>query len=167
MKVKVEYLFSKRNQIGSKFISWGTKELLALLPDVVPSHVSVLLNGRWVFESTFSTGVRVISYKKWKEINEEVARITCRKDRKYSEVKKIYQEIRNKKYDWPGVIYFGWRVALKKYFKIPIPKNNKWESEDRYFCTEAVGRLIDNKKYSMTAPVQLLEKLLIMELIDG
>ena len=66
-KIKVHYLFSKNKKIGSKLIAWGTAHRCDV--DDVPSHVAILVEERWVYESTLSSGVRVIPYKKWKEIN--------------------------------------------------------------------------------------------------
>ena len=106
MKVKIHYLFSKNKKIGSSFISWGTTHLSNRKN--IPSHIALLVNERWVFESTLDTGIRVIPYKKWLEINEEVAKIACDLvKREYSEIKAIYKDIQNKKYDWLGVSFLG------------------------------------------------------------
>lgn len=157
MKVTVDYLFSKNKKIGSRFISWGTKHLSKTA--VTPSHVATLINERWVFESTLDSGIRVINYKKWLDLNEEVAKIPCtRRVREYSEIKAIYQSVRDKKYDWLGVTYFGCRLFLNKYFGCSMPEVNKWESADKYFCSEAVGIITGQGKYSMKAPVQLLDE---------
>lgn len=159
MKVTVHYLFSRNNKIGSKIISWGTEHLEPSIYNT-PSHAAILVNNRWVHESTLETGVRVISYQKWLEINEEVAKIPCTKtSRDYSEIKNIFQEIRDKKYDYPGVIYMGGYVAANKYFDVDIPKENKWESSNKYFCCEAVQKLAGLEPASMKAPVQMMVEL--------
>ena len=67
MNITLHYLFSKNEKIGSKIIRWATKHLVEAKD--VPSHVALLVNERWVFESTLFTGIRVIPYKKWLEIN--------------------------------------------------------------------------------------------------
>lgn len=156
MKVKVHYLFSRNEKPGSKFIQWGTKHRHNL--SVTPSHIALLVNERWVFESTLATGVRVYPYSKWLEINEELDKIPCSKDREYSEIKAIYKEIQDKKYDWAGVTYFGYRLFLNRYFHNPIPLVNKWDDKDKYFCCEAVARLT-GVNYDMKAPVDLMVKL--------
>lgn len=158
MKVKIDYLFSKNEKIGSKFIQWGTKHLSNR--DNVPSHVAILVNGRWVHESTLTTGVRVISYSKWKEMNEEVAAVSCdQKLKDYNELKALYRSIRDKNYDWPGVTYCGYRIFLNKYFGSKMPEVNIWEDEDKYFCCEAVAKLTGMGNFSMKAPVELLDEL--------
>ena len=157
MKVKVHYLFSRNKKIGSRLIAWGTKHLTSI--KTTPSHIAILVNERWVHESTLETGVRVISYKKWKEINEEVEKVPCiHKYRDYDEIKKIYQSIKDKKYDWSGVIYLGIFLALNKIFGVKIPEKNKWEKPNRYFCCEAVEKMTDLGPASMKAPVQILHE---------
>lgn len=156
MKVKVHYLFSKNHKIGSKFICWGTKHLVK---QEECSHIAILVNNRWVFESTLETGVRIVSYSKWKEINIEIDKIPCiQTHREYSEVKKIFKDIQNKKYDWPGILYLGFYIFLNKYFKINIPKINKWQNNDKYFCCEAVEKLTGINSTEMRVPIQILEE---------
>lgn len=158
MKVKVHYLFSKNKKIGSRIISWGSRQLTKRKN--VPSHIAILVNERWVFESTLESGVRVISYVKWKEINEEVAKIPCTNIyREYSEIKYIFKEIKGKKYDWYGVSYLGLCLVPNKLFKTSLPKENKWEKKDRYFCCEAVEKLANLSNSSMKTPVQLLDEM--------
>jgi hypothetical protein len=54
--MKIDYLFSKNNKIGSRLISWAAKfENTGL--EYNPSHIAILLNDTWVIESTFFTGI--------------------------------------------------------------------------------------------------------------
>lgn len=158
MRVKVHYLFSKNEKIGSKLISWGTKHLHQ--EGKIPSHIALLVDERWVIESTLFTGVRIIPYSKWLKINEEVAKIPCpHKKMEYSKIKKIFKEIKNKKYDWPGVLYLTWRILINKYFNEPIPTVNLWENPNKYFCSEAVAKIHDMSNHSMKTPVGMLVEL--------
>lgn len=158
MKVEIHYLFSKNKKIGSKLISWGTG---FIEPEVknVPSHVAILVNNRWVFESTLETGVRRISYKKWLEINEEVDKIGCTQERTLSEVIEYFRSISNKKYDYQGIVYFGWRVLLKIIFKLKMPIKNRFNRKNSYFCSEVVGKMT-GVDCQMTAPVSLARRIL-------
>lgn len=159
MKVKVHYLFSRNEKIGSKLISWGTAHLEPSVYNT-PSHIAILVNNRWVHESTLDSGVRVISYEKWLEINEEVEKIACIKEtREYKEIKQIFKEIKDKDYDYFGVSYMGIHVASNKYFNTEIPETNKWENPDKYFCCEAVEKLTGISSSSMKAPVQMMVEL--------
>ena len=157
MKVEVHYLFSKNNKIGSKVIQWGTKHQHNL--EETPSHIAMLVNNRWVHESTLFTGVRVISYSKWLEINEEVAKIPCAQERDYKEVKNLFKEIKGKKYDWGGVTYLGLHLGANKFLRKEMPKHNLWEKPHRYFCCEAVAKLTGVKDYGMKSPVDLMVEL--------
>ena len=155
MEVSVHYLFSKNSLIGSKIISWGTSHLHNT-PET-PSHIAVLINHRWVFESTMNSGIRILTYKKWLKINKEVAKIPGDK-REYVDIKKIFRAVKNKKYDKLGVAYLSYHIALNKFFKKEIPERNKWEDPNKYFCCEAVAKLTDNY-YSMKAPVDIMVNL--------
>ena len=160
MKVSVSILFSKNKKIGSRLIRFFTNHFSELKQEEVPSHVALLINNRWVHESTLETGVRIISYPKWMELNEEVFKIDYAK-LDYSILKDLYRETDNKKYDWMGVIYLGFFCGLTKLFRfIKKPKKNLMASKNRYFCTEVIGKLIKDDM-DMTSPVELRDKLII------
>lgn len=154
MKVQIHYLFSNNEQIGSKLIQWGTSHQHKL--PQTPSHVALLINDRWVFESTLFTGIRVIPYKKWLEINQEVFKIKCIKKREYTHIKKLYKEIKDKYYDWPGIVYLGFWLILNKIFKIKVPKINRFEQKCLYFCCEGVAELLELGDYGMKTPADML-----------
>jgi len=154
--MKVEYIFSNNKKIGSRLIAWAAKyENLGLEEN--PSHVAVLLNDTLVIESTFSTGVRIIPYAKWLEKNNEVARIPC--DNIYRPSMDIFKELTSlwgKKYDWSGILFFGLSYLKLIIFKKPMPKNNKWQKPDLYFCSEFV-EVLSGHKCSMHSPAKLLK----------
>ena len=157
MDVTIHYLFSKNDKIGSKIIRWGTRHLEPSLCNgcEVPSHVAILVNERWVFESTLETGVRRIEYKKWLEINTEVAKYKCQTPRTLESVIDYFRSIKGKKYDFIGLCYFAIRIGLNKFFGTPIPEKNKWNKEDRYFCCEVMGEMLE-LDYEMVAPVEVM-----------
>ena len=136
----VHYLFSNNSKIGSRIISWGTSHLEPSIKEV-PSHVAVLVNEKWVFESTLNTGVRKISYKDWVKINKEVGKIKCKETRTLKEIISYFRHIHHKKYDYKGLAYFSKCVALNKFFGTSIPKENKWADDSMYFCCEVVGEM--------------------------
>lgn len=157
MEVDVHYIFSRNKKIGSKLIIWGTKHLHPEM-DKIPSHGAVLINDRWVLESTLDSGVRVISYQKWLEINEEIYKIES-DITDYTIIKNKYKQLKDKKYDWPGIIYQAIHLMMNKFFKKPVPKKNKWQSNNKYFCLEVIGELT-NKRYEMETPVGLVVSLM-------
>ena len=157
MEVSVHYLFSRRDLIGSKTISWGTKHLYPEFKKT-PSHVAILVNNRWVHESTLDSGIRVMSYEKWLDINDEVAKIACEREWEYASIKDLFKSLRGKKYDWAGIIYLGLWMVPSKLLHIAIPNNNILECPDRYFCSEVMGYMLGSN-YDMKAPVQILKEL--------
>ena len=156
MIVSNHALFSSNNLIGSKVISKGTAHLESEIKDV-PSHTAVLVNERWVHESTGHSGVRVISYDAWSKINKEVGRVQLA-SREYQVIADQYRNIKGKKYDYPGVFYLGLCI-IPTFVGFKLPKKNKWESSNKYFCCEALGSLTGHY-YGMETPVQILAKLL-------
>jgi hypothetical protein len=154
MNVQLHFLFSRNHKLGSKLISWGTHSLNPR-QEPTPSHIALLVNKRWVFESTLSDGVRIVSYKKWLEINEEVKCIPCYKQFTYVDIKCEFKKLKKKRYDYFGVIYFGYRLVLLKALFIPLPKQNLFNASNKYFCSEAIGKLL-GEDYSMKAPTQLI-----------
>lgn len=154
MIVTVEALFSHNDLIGSKVIYKGSKHLAPELPNI--SHTAILVNGRWVHESTGHSGVRVISYDKWKEINTEVAKIKL-EDREYQDIADQYRKILGKEYDYLGVCYLGLCI-IPTFFGKKLPEKNKWESPNKYFCCEVLGYLT-GQYYGMSPPNLILKKL--------
>jgi hypothetical protein len=155
MIVSVHAIFSHNHMIGSKIIANGTAHLAPRM-NVKASHTAVLVNERWVHESTGHSGVRVISYDLWKQINIEVGRIKLA-DREYQELADLYRKIKDKKYDYPGIAYFSLAI-IPTFIGIKLPEKNKWESPNKYFCCEVLGYLTGHY-YGMSSPIQILDKL--------
>lgn len=155
MIVTVDALFSHNNMIGSKLIACGTSYLAPKCPKT--SHVAILVNKRWVHESTGHAGVSVLSYDRWASVHTEVARIPIQ-NMEYQELADHFRNIAGKKYDYAGVFYLGLRIAANLIFKRPIPAHNSWENPLKYFCCEVLG-YITGQDYDMSAPVQILDRL--------
>lgn len=153
MIVTVHALFSHNDMIGSKIISKGSKHFCPDMPET--SHVSVLINGRWVHEAT-GAGVNVLSYDLWKTIHTEVGRVQL-KNREYQEIADQFRLIKGKKYDYPGVFFLGLCV-IPTFIGLPLPSKNLVESRDKYFCCEVLGYLTGHY-YGMSCPVQIFDKL--------
>jgi hypothetical protein len=156
VEVKVSYVFSKNTKIGSKLIVWATR-FLAKDPNIVPSHCALLLNNKYILESTLEKGVNVRVFSEWLEHNELVA---CLDDGiiEYEAIKAQFLGIKNKKYDYPAIVYFGITLLLCKFLGIPIPKRNILQSKNKYFCCEIIGKLND-QNYQMTSPVEVMDSL--------
>lgn len=156
----LHYLFSRNDKIGSKAISWGSslfkEDIKYLDQNKIPSHVAVLIDEQFVIESTLTTGVRVIPYSRWLEINEELYKIKCIQDISQLEAAnyELLTEVWGKGYDWFGIAYYAQRMARYFLFKTHLPAKNRWERENYFFCTEFAARL-SGYNYSMTTPAKM------------
>ena len=115
-----------------------------------------------VFESTLETGVRIVPYSNWLEINEECYKIMCPKIKTHEE---IWGQVKNywgRKYDWKGIAFFALCFAGHIVFKIKFPKENFWQSDDKYFCNELGGQIAGYEKYSMVTPAKMCSDFLKM-----
>lgn len=165
MDCKLYYLFSRNHKIGSRVISWASGLLVKDL-NKIPSHMAILIeqdgNESLVFESTLSSGVRIVPYKKWLEINEECYKIPCIKQRTNKEIFEKVNEYWGKKYDWSGIAFFIPCFLGYLLFKIPFPKYNLWQSDNKYFCNELGGKIAGYDKYSMVTPAKMCSDFLKM-----
>ena len=113
------------------------------------------MNDELVVESTFNNGVRIIPYKHWLEINEELHRIPCElKHRASKHMTTELTKVWGKKYDWKGVMFFALSYIKLILFRTPLPEKNKWQRDTHYFCTEYVGNVV-GQDYSMKSPARL------------
>jgi hypothetical protein len=156
MIVKVTYLFSRQDKIGSRLISWASSKLLNI--DPTPSHIAILLNDKYVFESTLDKGVHISRYEDWKSYNIELYQLTDTKPYEMYQIKVIYKPMLGKKYDYMGILYFAYRFLLMLVFNIKIPNINRWQRQNSYFCCEAVGKLAEIP-YEMRTPAKMYEEL--------
>ena len=158
--MKIQYVFSRNKKCGSKLIAWGSSLFtthVTNLKNGIPSHVAVLLDERLVVESVLTSGVRIVPYKKWASFNEELYRVD--RTKKGECMNCLLNEMWGKKYDWFGITYFAYSILKHLIFQSELPKVNKWERENYFFCTEFAARL-DGYNYSMTTPAKMCNDLL-------
>lgn len=157
--MKIYYIFSKNDQIGSKLISWASGLLVKDL-DKTPSHMAILIEfekdeASLVLESVFQTGVRIVPYSKWLEINEQCYKIPCPTKRSLTEILSWINLYWGRKYDWSGVLYFALCFVAHLLFKTPFPNENAWQSEEKFFCNELGGKIAEYERYSMVTPAKM------------
>lgn len=157
MKVRVQYVFSKTKSPGSFLIRDLTQGLTDLEWNETPSHVSILIKERWIIEATPFGGVKVVPIEKWLESNIMIDRFDCQSVRNYKVVKQKFKSIKGKKYDFPGVIYFGLVIVINGLYSIIPMRDNKWQSDNKFFCSEVIGDLLEIENTDMTSPAQLKE----------
>lgn len=116
----------------------------------------------FVLESTLESGIRIIPYSNWLQINEECYKILCPKERDPAEVISLIKTYWGKKYDWPGIMYFIPCFIGHFLFGIDFPKENAWQSDNKYFCNELGGKLAGYPQYSMVTPAKMCSDFLKM-----
>ena len=159
----IKYLFTRNNLIGSRVISSATKCDFQKAKET-PSHFSILFQDRWVFHSNFANGVHIEPYYSFKNKHKIIASLRDEKSC-LSEIEcnlfqdQLIRETYGRKYDWPAIAYFSWRIILNYIFKLPFPNKNKWESENKWFCNE-LFEVKFREDLSMTTPNDLMWLLL-------
>ena len=159
--MSIKFIYSNNNKIGSRIISGATRMPGDKLSDV-PSHFSVLVWDWIVIESTLTKGFYIKPYvtfekqnkilKVIKPINASFSKDLARK------IKDIANKRMGSKYDFRGAIYIGFRQLLNTCFGFRMPKENKWDRKNRYFCNEVFG-LLFNEDMSMDHPNSLMRKM--------
>ncbi len=157
--MKISYLFSRNKQVGSKAIAWASGLLVKDL-EKVPSHMAILIYLEncpepFVLESVLDTGVRIVPYSNWLSKNELCYKIDSKVDHDMEQVLTKIKTYWGKKYDWLGIAYFAWRFSLHLTFKVSFPKENAWQSDNKFFCNELGGEIAGYKKYSMATPAKM------------
>ena len=157
--MKIFYLFSKNEKIGSKIISWASGLIVKDL-EKVPSHMAILIElnnckETLVFESVLNGGVRIIPFSIWKTHNEICYKLPCDKKLNLSQIFSYINSMWGKSYDWPGIAYFAWRFLLHFTLKKDFPKDNAWQSDNRFFCNELGGKIAGYPNYSMVTPAKM------------
>lgn len=169
--MKLYYLFSRNEKIGSKLISRASGLLVKDL-EKIPSHIAMLLEfdnieELFVAESTLESGVRIIPYSVWLQHNELCYKIPCSESIHPNKVFEIFNTIWGKKYDWPGIGYFAICFVKHLLFRIDFPKENKWQSDDKFFCSEAISTITNYTKAGMATPAKMCSDFLKMRVQNG
>lgn len=126
----------KSNKIGSRIIRWGLSER--------GSHMgfSIWDNDQVRFFHSYGLGLRheSLSYlNKYSVVGEVDFKFPIDIETNMCRDFKIMSY--GTWYDYPALAYFSWRGLLRKLFKIPLPKKNKWNEARQALCTEALGTL--------------------------
>ena len=159
MNVIVSYIFSRNKKMGSKIISWASGLLIKDL-EKIPSHMAVLIQlegcpESFVLESTLSTGVRLAPYSTWLEHNELCYSFKSDQKMTLTDIFEQMNKYWGKKYDWCGIAYFAFCFLRHFLFNSPFPKENAWQSSNRFFCNELGGEISGYENYSMATPAKM------------
>jgi hypothetical protein len=132
------FYWVKNNKIGSKLIRWGTSGKA--------SHFAVEFDKKVILESTMLSGVRLNTSFEFKKHNDIVysLEITCSLEQEEEIYQAMIKGIVDKyRYDYAAILYFTYRVFLKKIFNKPIPEENKYDDVHAYMCIEIAKEFPD------------------------
>lgn len=142
----------------SKLIMWGLDEPC--------SHFAILFDDKIVFHADL-TGVHIAWYEhfaKTHSIVHELDFSDASLDLQEEAYQAIISQYYGKMYDFGSFVYFFWRAALKKVFKVAMPLRSPWGSKKTFLCTEIAGVMPDevvpaeiksSRDLGMTSPYQL------------
>jgi hypothetical protein len=120
----------------------------------------VIFDNELVFHSNKTGGVHITSLKDLPKSELIVEQYRPVKPLSLGVEESIYQAlIRNvvgRSYDLPALVYLGFRVALKKFFGMPIPKHNLFDIPGEAFCSEAIQEM--NRAFEHAASYSLFKE---------
>jgi hypothetical protein len=125
----ISVIWTKSDLIGSRLICWCT--------NTPSSHFAIVLDSRLVFQSTLSKGVHLSWLHNFLYINTIVHRIDLKATPVQEEA--IYQrmiDLEDRPYDYPALIYMGYRYLLYKVMRTPLPVKNRLGSPRADICIE-------------------------------
>lgn len=152
--------FSRNEKIGSKVIRWGTAEK-GEHPDEVPSHYFMIFFRKIVLESRLESGVRITYWGAFLKKNTIIklfvpAGEAEKREKRGRMFSRILENTYGKAYDFMAVLYYSYRILLKKWFGKKMPKKNKWNHEDKFFCDEIYSE-VSGEDMSMKSPNDLMK----------
>ena len=133
---------------------WGSRLIRAVTDESV-SHCAIRVGVFVVHSRLTSGGVVIEPYKKFLRENEIVYRLTPNVIPGVERVISSYSRL----YDLGGIFFLGFRLLLRKYLGIPVPKVNLWQSTGMLMCTEYVLDSMGIERDSMITPYKLYKKL--------
>lgn len=159
----VFYFFVKKELCGAKLIRWGTK-VKGQTMEETPSHMGTVMNGMWSIDATLNAGVEMDYFPEYiKEYGVVAIFKDTEEKRKPSQVAAdMMTKSRKAAYDYGAVLYYAYRRALNKFFGIKMPKKNRWESKNSWFCNE-MYELVTEGDYSMASPNDVMFEMEISE----
>jgi hypothetical protein len=129
------FLWTKSEKLGSKLITWGCGG---------PSHFAIAFdeseNGYGLVLHSHYHGVSLTWFHDFYMKNEVVYALAPKDKFSLDKEESIYRAIISNTfgspYDSGAMLYFAWRVLLKRVVGSEIPKANPWGTSRSYLCVE-------------------------------
>ena len=118
-------LFTRNDNLSSKIVRFVVGE------DV--SHVALQIGPFVVHSDLF--GIKVEHGVHYLQKNQVVRKLIFKNTVCIDDIVNKHWD---KKYDFKGMLYLGWRAMLKKIFRIPFPDTNRFGKDNAYMCTEVL-----------------------------
>lgn len=157
------YSRSKSNsKLFSRAISFFSKQEEDKLENV-PSHMALVFGQRFMVEARGADGVHLNFFSTFLKDNEIIEIYDYKRgnevglqDRKL--IIEACLKYHGKKYDFIGVLWFAFYIIRKWAFGTPLPEENKWDGENRFFCSELMS-FIDSRDHETSDPNGQMKKI--------
>lgn len=142
--MSVHFLWTTSSKAGASLIRWGTNGKA--------SHFAVgfdMLGDRGVVFHSHLSGLRIDWAKDFMKNNRIVWELEPILSLQLQAEERLYQAVTKNygtPYDYKALLYFGWRVFLKKILGWSIPKYNKWGDKKAFLCTEIAETMSEELK---------------------
>lgn len=150
----MKVLGTRSDKWGSRFMRWGLEEPV--------SHVAVELSNGFIIHAHLLGGLQIDWARDFRRDNEVVYELETSMLPERETVQALLDAHAGSGYDYWAFTYFGWRVILRKFFNIPLPRQNRWARRHAFMCTEWLTVLLGQGERAMITPFQLIK-----ELADG
>lgn len=162
----MKLIFTRSHKPLSLLIRWGTGEPV--------THMAIVFDDFLVFQSNL-LGVGLEAFEYFKKSCEIVYTIDYPMDEEAEEAvyKALIPKFYGQPYGWGAFVYDSWRLILKKFLRIPMPKVNPMDSASQKLCFELVEALPPeivpwNKamplaELGMSTPYELYLRLLVLK----
>lgn len=148
----MKLIWTKSNLPLSVLIQWFSQEPC--------SHFAIVFDDSLVFHSNLF-GVHLEWYSHYKKsttivFEKDIPMSLEDEERLY---RAIVDEHYGKPYDYKALLYFGWRMTLKRFFGTPLPTRNDWQTPESFLCTglaKSLGEVFPMElDYEMVSPYAL------------
>lgn len=145
--------------IFSKSKYWFS-DLICKITEEPVSHVSIYNpDTEMVLHSSFK-GVEQLPIDKFAKL-QEIMIFYPLDTISPEQVEKKFDKYKRSWYDIGGLLFLGLCFSIRRYLKIPLPKQNLWQSTGMFLCTEWVTEVLEGKERSMITPYGLYQELIL------
>jgi hypothetical protein len=147
----MKILFTKGQTTFSKTICAVTQE------DISHVALQITLAGKEFVVHSNLLGLHLETYESFCK-HSEILYILEKQDNQQEDTAKVLELLIKHEwsmYDLGAIGFLGFSLILRRYFKIPLPKSNLWQSTGMFMCVEWVSWFVDLKEESMCTPKRL------------